>query len=258
MLFEDRSRAEAFGAVADLYDRVRPSYPTALFDALLGVDGGGCRTVEVLDVGCGTGIAGALLAARGCHVLGVEIDGRMGAVARAKGLTVEETSFERWDDAGRRFDLLVCGQAWHWIDPRLGTDKAAHVLRPGGQIALFWNLGDPSPAARERLAPVYAELEPELENYSMVLGRQAGRDREAVTVLDADDRFQDVRVREFPWQRTYTTDEWLSFLRTHSDHQVLAGPRLERLLAAVGEALDDFGGSFEVEYEAVLVSARRA
>lgn len=257
MLFEDRSRAEAFGAVADLYDRVRPSYPPALFDALLGA-GESRRAIDVLDVGCGTGIAGVVLAARGCNVLGVEIDGRMAAVARAKGLSVEETPFERWDDAGRRFDLLVCGQAWHWIEPHQGTDKAAHVLRPGGQIALFWNLGDPSPAARERLAPVYAELEPELENYSMVLGRQAGREREGMAALEASGRFEDIRVREFPWQRTYTTAEWLGFLRTHSDHQVLDGPRLERLLTAVGEAIDDFGGSFEVEYEAVLVSARRA
>ncbi len=53
-LFEDRSRAESFGSVADLYDRARPSYPPALIDALL-ADGG--RTV--LDVGCGTGIAPA-------------------------------------------------------------------------------------------------------------------------------------------------------------------------------------------------------
>ena len=57
---EDRERAESFGAVAELYDRARPSYPEALIDALLA---GGAE--RVLDVGCGTGIAGALLAARG-------------------------------------------------------------------------------------------------------------------------------------------------------------------------------------------------
>jgi predicted TPR repeat methyltransferase len=100
MLFEDRSRAESFGNAAQLYDRARPTYPPELVDRLLS-DG----TRRVLDIGCGTGIAGALFAARGCQVTGVEIDARMAAVARTKGLEVEVASFEQWDDRGRRFEL---------------------------------------------------------------------------------------------------------------------------------------------------------
>jgi SAM-dependent methyltransferase len=159
VLFENRSRAESFGAVAELYDRARPSYPAALLDALL-LDG----ARRVLDVGCGTGIASALLAARGCEVLGVEVDVRMAAVARRKDLEVEVAAFERWADRGRRFDLVASGQAWHWIDPLSGAVKAAAVLREGGRIGVFWNFGDPPPEVRERLAPIYARLEPELEN----------------------------------------------------------------------------------------------
>ena len=132
MLFEDRSRAESFGDVARCYDRARPSYPPALFDDLL-ADGG--RTV--LDVGCGTGIVAALLAARGRDVLGVEVDERMAALARAKGIEVEVAAFEGWDDRGRRFGLLTCGQAWHWIDPQAGAHKAADgaVARAAGSDA---------------------------------------------------------------------------------------------------------------------------
>ena len=52
MLFEDRSRAESFGNVAQLYDRARPRYPPQLVEWLLS---DGAR--RVLDVGCGTGIA---------------------------------------------------------------------------------------------------------------------------------------------------------------------------------------------------------
>ena len=74
-LHQDRSRAESFGSVAVLYDRARPSYPPALIDALTA---GGAPTV--LDVGCGTGIAAALLVARGCEVTGVEVDPRMAEI----------------------------------------------------------------------------------------------------------------------------------------------------------------------------------
>ncbi|HEY3726424.1 MAG TPA: class I SAM-dependent methyltransferase [Solirubrobacteraceae bacterium] len=238
--------------MAELYDRVRPSYPPALLDELLS-DG----AVDVLDVGCGTGIAGALLAARGCSVLGVEIDERMAELARAKGLTVEVAQFERWDDAGRRFDLITSGQAWHWIEPAAGAEKAARLLRPGGRIGLFWNLGDPSSAVRDRLAPIYERLEPELESYSVVLGARSGRQSESVSGLEGSGRFGEVTVRRFPWSRRYDTAAWLAFLQTHSDHHALPPERRERLLTAVGAAIDELGGSFEVDYEAVLVSAPR-
>lgn len=252
MLFADRSRAESFGAVAELYDRVRPSYPPALLDDLLS-DG----AVHVLDVGCGTGIAGALLDARGCTVAGVEIDERMAALARAKGLEVEVAKFESWADRGRRFDLIVSGQAWHWIEPRAGAVKAARLVRPGGRIGLFWNLGDPAPEVRDRLAPVYARLEPELEEYSVVLGSSSDRAGVSVSGLEASGRFADVAVRQFPWRRRYDTESWLAFLHTHSDHHTLPPDRRQRLLSAVGDAIDELGGSFEVDYETVLVSARR-
>jgi SAM-dependent methyltransferase len=252
MLFEDRARAESFGAAADLYDRVRPSYPPALIDELL--RGG---AAAVLDVGCGTGIAAALLRARGCTVLGVEIDERMAKLARAKGLTVEVAGFELWDDAGRRFDLVCSGQAWHWVEPAAGAEKAAGALKAGGRIGVFWNLGGPPPALRERLAPIYRRLEPELGNYSMVLGNRSERDRDSASALADSGRFGDIATHRFQWRQRYDTSRWLAFLQTHSDHHTLPVGRRERLLSAVGEAIDDFGGVFDVEYETVLVSARR-
>ena len=64
-------------------------------------------------------------------------------------------------------------------------------------------------------------------------------------------------MRRFPWSRSYDTATWIAFLQTHSDHHTLADARRERLLSAVAEAIDELGGSFEVAYEAVLVSAAR-
>jgi len=249
-LYENRSRAESFGSVADLYDRARPSYPPALIDALL-ADGG--RTV--LDVGCGTGIAAALFAARGCEVTGVEVDARMAEIARGKGLEVEVSTFERWDDRGRRFDVVSSGQAWHWIDPRAGAAHAADVLKPGGRIGAFWNFGDPPPDVRERLAPVYDRLAPELVNYSVVLDSARRAERLDVTVagIKGSRRFGPVEVRHFPWVRTYDAREWADLLATHSDHQALAPARRKQLLDEVTKAI---GGVFEMPYETALVTAQ--
>lgn len=253
MLFADRARAESFGGVARLYDRARPTYPAELMDALLW-DG----PRRVLDVGCGTGIAGALFAARGCEVTGVEVDPRMAAVARTKGLGVEVESFEEWDDRGRRFELLISAQAWHWIEPRAGVAKAAAVLPAGGRIACFWNLGDPPAHLRERLGPVYDRLGPQLASLSVVLGNSRRRGEDTVAALDDSGLFEPAHTRCFGWSRRYTTDEWLQLITTHSDHQALGQDRLEALRDAVGAEIDAIGGSFDYRYETVLVTATRA
>src|SRR5215469_2345211 len=124
-----RQVAESFGADAGRYDRARPSYPAALVDRIVAASPGH----DVLDVGCGTGIAARLLAAAGCRVLGVDPDDRMAAVARQAGLEVEVARFEDWNGAGREFDAVIAAQAWHWVDPVAGAANAARVLRPGGR-----------------------------------------------------------------------------------------------------------------------------
>lgn len=251
MLHANRTRAECFGAVAELYDRARPTYPEELVDELLR---GGAR--NVLDAGCGTGIATALFAARGCDVLGVEVDARMAAVARAKGLAVEVASFERWEDRGRRFELLISEQAWHWVEPSTGATRAASVLADGGTIGAFWNLGDPPAHVREVLAPIYSRLAPELENYSVVLGKSHGRVAQTAAGLAACGAFEPAQETWFERTETYDAAAWVDFLRTHSDHQTLPPAQREALLDAVTDAIESIGGSFAMAVETVLVSAR--
>jgi SAM-dependent methyltransferase len=238
--------------VAEVYDRARPSYPPALLDALL-TDGGH----TVLDVGCGTGIAGALFAARGCEVLGVEIDPRMAAVAASKGLQVEVSDFEHWDDRGRRFDLLIAGQAWHWIEPRMGAQRAAEVLVRGGRIGLFWNFGRPPAELLTRLEPIYARRAPALDKHSVLLGQGDERAGGTVSSMAATGQFDVVEVHRFPWEQRYGTSEWLEHLSTHSDHQALAPEARGALLAEVGDAVEALGGGVTMAYQTVLVTARR-
>src|SRR5215216_3551484 len=133
---QHRQVAESFGLDPERYDRARPRYPDALVEAIVAASPG----PDVLDVGCGTGIAARQLQAAGCQVLGVEPDTRMVDFARRSGLQVEVATFEAWDPAGRAFDAVIAGQTWHWIDPVAGAAKAAQVLRPGGRLALFWNV----------------------------------------------------------------------------------------------------------------------
>ena len=99
------------GADAGRYDRARPGYPAAMVDRIVAESPGR----DVVDAGCGTGISARLLQAAGCRVLGVDPDPRMAELARGSGLDVEVAKFEQWDAAGRTFDAVIAGQAWHWV-----------------------------------------------------------------------------------------------------------------------------------------------
>jgi SAM-dependent methyltransferase len=253
-LYQDRRRASSFGEDAEQYDRVRPAYPDVMVDALLAE-----QPKLVVDVGCGTGITTRLFSGRGCEVLGIEPDPRMAAVARRRGATVEDGSFEQWDARGRQFDLLVAGQSWHWVDPLTGARRAAEVLRPTGRIGLFWNQSFPAGPARQAMDSVYRHLAPELGAHSVLLGQRDDHlYGDVAQSLRIGQRFVDVRVERFSHEANYSTEDWLELAATHSDHRTLPGPDLERLIAALREAIDLVGGQVPVHYVTTLVTGRTA
>lgn len=249
---QHRTVAESFGDDVDRYDRTRPGYPPELIDAVLsGLDGR-----SVLDVGIGTGLSARGFRDAGCRVLGVEVDERMAVRAREHGFDVEVAAFESWDDRGRRFDAVVSGQTWHWIDPDAGAATAARVLRPGGRIALFWNTAEVPPAIAAGFAEVYRAVDTGLPFTPWAT--PDGGDRMLATVgepLRRSGSFTEPRE----WRKTWTTvagrAQWLDQVPTAGGHSRIPPGRLAELLAGLGAVIDDHGGSVPITYTTVLVSA---
>jgi SAM-dependent methyltransferase len=247
-LYRDRARAESFGAVAQQYERYRSIYPDALLDDLAAL-----RPAQVLDVGCGTGKAAVGLARRGLSVLGVELDPRMAEVARGHGIPVEVAAFETWDDAGRRFDLITCGSAWHWIDPQLGMAKAAAVLSPGGTIARFWNYHVLDEYVVAMFEALYREHAPDVQPH----GRPPD-DSGYIDPFAGNEAFSSIEQRTYYWERTLSADEWVGQARTFSDHQRLDPGRLRTVLRALGDTIEALGGTVHAHGGTYVVLARRA
>ena len=268
-MWRQQRRARGFGADALRYDRARPSYPQAMVDDLMRAAGGAGAVpaagaaatarppLRVLDIGCGTAKAGRLFAARGCEVLGVEADERMAEVARTHGMAVEAAAFERWDPRGRRFDLAVCGQAWHWIEPAVGLERVAAVLTGGAPFAAFWNRATYDDRTTAALEAVYRRHAPGILDGSVVIGRVPDAHLSHDLRLGAAERwFHPPRAAEYTWRQRYDADGFRHLLQTHSDHRRLPPATLAVLLDEIGVVAADSGG-ITVHYRTRLLSVVR-
>ena len=143
----DAVLARSFDAWAPEYDRYRPGYPDELFDeisARLGLP----EEPIVVDLGAGTGIATMAMGRRGWRMTAVEPGGPMLDVlrGRAEGAGYEVSTVQANAEAtglpDASADLATAAQAFHWFDHLPAVREMARIVRPGGGIALFWNIRD--------------------------------------------------------------------------------------------------------------------
>ncbi|MFC9894770.1 class I SAM-dependent methyltransferase [Nocardia sp. NPDC127579] len=249
--------AQSFGVDAPRYDRARPAYPAALITAIRT----GSPGPDLLDIGCGTGIAARQFQAAGCTVLGVEPDARMAEYARDRGLDVEVATFETWQPGTRTFDTIIAAQSWHWVDATTGPTKAAELLRPGGRLAIFGHVYEPPDAVAAPFAAAFAQAAPDSPLSTQPARRPLELYRAGYTAfadqLRATGRFDEPHLWQFDWQRPYTRDEWLALLPTTGGLTRLRPEQLTVVLDAVGAAIDALGGSFTMEYTTLATTAVR-
>ena len=150
---EEQEGRALFGRDPTTYAAIRPPYPDQLYD-FLQTTGALRHTVATLELGAGTGLATRRLLQLGANPLtALEPDARFAPLLTSLTATdgapvqVLHTAFEDAVLPARSYDLVAAATSFHWIRPSVRVVKAAEVLRPGGCLAVWWNVfGDPERA----------------------------------------------------------------------------------------------------------------
>ena len=183
-----------FGLAADVYERGRPDYPASAIAWLinrLGLRPG--RTV--VDLAAGTGKLTRLLVPSGADVIAVEPIAEMRALI--PGAPAFPGTAEAIPLADSSVDAVTVGQAFHWFRDDEALSEIHRVLRPGGGLALVWNVRDEHDPLQAAVSEILVPLEGDAARR---------RRRDWADVIDRSGLFTPAELKTFPHEQLVDGD----------------------------------------------------
>lgn len=154
---------------------------------------------------------------------------------------------------------MFAATAWHWIDPVVKYQRAWQLLRPGGHLAL-WTAAHVFPVGGDTFFLDIQHLYDEIGE-GLPPGAAWPRPGELPDIaaeIEGSGRFEDVAVRHFDWEVSYSAEEYIRLLDTFSGHIAMEAWKRDRLDSEIrcllGMRCD---GLLRRQWGAVLHVARR-
>lgn len=213
--------ARSFGRIAAEYNAVRPEYaPEAVARAQEALRLG--PQARVVDLAAGSGTLTRALTRTFADVVAIEPDDDMRAVLARQLPDVELLvgTAEQIPLPDASADAVFVGDAFHWFDGPTAVAELDRVLRPGGGVALLWNLwwNDGADGTSDSLdPPLPAAARALFDDVYVKSGRAAARAEKADPVASFEGSpFGRPAVELFEFRRRLTGAEVLDLYATVS------------------------------------------
>ena len=249
-----------FSDRAENYAKYRPGYPREVLRFLEEM-GALSRNSVVADVGSGTGGLSALFLESGYRVFGVEPNREMRQAA--EGLLGGNSLFESVDGAAedttladQSVDLIVVANSLHWVEQDAARAEFSRVVRPGGRVAIIWNV------TRESGTPfreAYADL---ISTYKTNGG--AGADAKEIYEMteaffdNGSDERLGYETANFPYSQVLDFEGLKGLVLSYSSMPALGQPGSQEMLRDLEKIFrsNESGGEVVMEYEVSLYCGR--
>lgn len=168
--------AKSYSQAVDSYETGRPGYPAAFISRLPLP-----AAAVVVELGAGTGKFTRMLQphlASGATLVAVEPVADMAAkLAKEPNVRVLNRTASDTGLADGSADVVICAQAFHWFDDEASVAEIARILRPGGTLALLWNIRDDRVAWVGALSRLVDHYEGDTPRYCTLRWQWILRDR---------------------------------------------------------------------------------
>ena len=238
-----------FDSVAESFDRWRPRYCDALFSCVVkrAALGPGCRSLEI---GPGTGQATEFALKTGADCTAIELGENLAAFCERKlshspNFRLVRGDFATYPFKSASFDLIYSATTIQWIGEDVAYPRCRDLLRPGGTLAMFLLRSDyksPNPA-------LYADIQ-------KVYDACFHTDTPYTKRFDYENAgawgFHGVERFDFPHRRTFSADDYVAYIGTHSDHIGLKPEYRIAFYDGIRAAIEHHGGVLEMAGAYVL------
>jgi SAM-dependent methyltransferase len=215
-----------------MYATHRPGYP---LDAVRWLVGRVRRSV--LDLGAGSGSLTHALISAGHAVVAAEPSRAMLAELAARGLEVPlvQSGAEALPFASGSFDVVTVATAFHWFDAAAALPQAAAVLKPGGRLALVWNIRSEADGWAAELGELLRAAQP-----PGLVGDWA---TDSVRAVAESPLFGPLEAADFPFEQMLDRAGLVGLAASRSYVIALSSTRRRRLLESVGRLFDSAAGA---------------
>lgn len=251
---------ESFDRVAAAYERLRPGYPTPLYQRMFDYMPIGPAS-NVLEVGIGGGQATLPVLQTGCRLTAVEYGPHLAALCREKfreypGFSVHIGRFEEAALPPEGYDLIFSASAFHWVPEEVGYPKVFSLLKSGGAFARFANhpFADKGrPALWEEIQALYARYMGSTAPPAEYTEERAWQRAEVAKRYG----FVEVDCQLYHRTRTFTAEGYSALLGTYSDHLALEEGKRRAFFEHIEQAIRRHGGEITLYDTIDLQLARK-